>query len=136
MKMTMDEALGALEAVKAIYYEKNEDGSLKERVVPFGMKYRLIKIKEALEKETALFNPERESLIRKHGEEIEQDGQMLLKVKDAEMQDYIKEINDILLTQLEVEFPKLTAQDVEKLEEKEIDINEMYMRLLTTYVFA
>lgn len=135
MKLTMDEALGVLDAVKSVYYEKSEDGTLKERVIPFGLKYRLIKIKDAFEKDTALFNTEREALIKKYGEEFEQDGQQLLKVKDAEMQNFLKEISDILITEVDITYPKLTAQDVEKLEEKEIELNEIQMKLLTKFVF-
>lgn len=135
MKMTLDEALVVLDAVKSVYYEKGEDGSQKERVIPFGLKYRLIKIKDAFEKDTALFATEREALIRKYGEEVEQEGQQVLKVKDDELQNFLKEINDILLTEVEIDYPKLTLQDVEKLEEKEIELSEIHLKMLGKYVF-
>lgn len=145
MKLTMDEALVILDAVKAMYYDKvkTTDSEGKdvvvdaERVLPFGLKYRLTKIKETLEKETSLFTTEREALIRKYGEEVDQeDGQKLLKVTDENMATFSKEINEILMTELDTSLPKLTEQDVEKLEEKEIPLGEIHMRVLSKHMFA
>lgn len=131
VKMTVDEAVATYEAIRAIFYETTEDGSLVERLLPFGVKYKLSKIKDAFEKEYASYDAARVDLVKKYGEEV--DGAM--KVKEDEMQNFYKDFNDVLLTEVELSYPKLSESDCAKLEEKEIDLKEIYLKLLSKFVF-
>lgn len=134
-KMTVDEAVGTYEAVRAIFYEKSEDGGLKERLLPFGVKYKLSKIKEAFEKEYTSYNTAREELVKKYGEEVKQGEETLVQVKEEEKQNFFKDFNDVLLTKVELSYPKLSESDCAKLEEKEIDLSEVFLKLLAKFIF-
>ena len=134
-KMTVDEAVGTYEAVRAIFYEKTEDGGLKERLLPFGIKYKLSKIKEAFEKEYTSYNTAREELVKKYGEEVKQGEETLVQVKEEEKQNFFKDFNEVLLTKVELSYPKLSESDCLKLEEKEIDMSEVFLKLLTKFIF-
>lgn len=133
-KMTVDEAVATFEAIKAVYYETTPEG-LKERLMPFGVKYKLTKIKEAFEKEFNSYNAAREELVKKYGEEVEKEGNTFLQVKEEEKENFFKDFNDVLLTQVELSYPRLSESDCAKLEEKEIDLAEVYLRLLSKFVF-
>lgn len=134
-KMTVDEAVATYEAIKAIFYEKMEDGNLKERLLPFGIKYKLSKIKESFEKEYTSYNSAREELIKKYGEEIKQGEDTVFQVKEEEKQNFFKDFNEVLLTKVELSYPRLSESDCDKLEEKEIDMPEVLLKLLRKFIF-
>lgn len=117
--MTLGNAVSSLQAIEAILYDK--DG---ERKLPFKLRYKLIRIKDALAKEADLYEKERVDLITKMGEEVEENGQKVTKVVGENTKEFYKLLADVLNTEIEVSYNKLTEEDLAPIENLEIEMPE------------
>jgi len=136
VEITKNDILETYDAIKFLYYEAYNEKEIKERVLPFGIKYRLGDIKKTFEEASKEILNDKNDLVVKYGEEITQeDGTKIFKVKDSELENFYADYNEMLNSKKELAYVKLSKADVQKLEDREIDIPERYIEFLYKYVF-
>jgi hypothetical protein len=131
MEMNIGQVVASIQAVNAILYE----GS-KERKLPFKIKHRLTTIKKELSTDLDLYEKHRQVLVQKYGDNVEREGgESAIEVKDPEkLEQFYKEIEEVLKTVVEHNFKKLTQEELQPIEDIEIDITEMQLQALFTYL--
>lgn len=115
--------------------KKVQDGQLVNRKMSFRAKSRLIKAADKFQKELAPYEEERVALITKYGEPIEE-GKEPLKVKDENLKVFYEELGKILETKtgLNLDYCKLTEQDIEGIEGDDIDLTDEQVRVFVKYM--
>lgn len=137
--LTIGNALVALGAIEAVLTEKAEDGQVKERKLPFKVKLRLTRIKDILQKDTALYEQERQKLIQEYGDVTEKgegdEKQQVIEVKDPEkLQKFYEEMGKVLSTELDEDYIRLSTADLGLIEDLELDISENQIKAFLLYV--
>lgn len=128
--MKIGHVLVGVEAVNAVLYDEG-----KERKLPFKVKYKLIKMKEVLANELAVYEAERVKLVEEFGSEVEVDGEKTFKVEGEEaLKKFYKKLQEVLDTDVEANIPILTRKDLEPIEDIDIDITEEQMMVLLKYL--
>lgn len=129
--MRIGDAVVSLQAVNAIMYENGV-----ERRLPFKVKYKLSRIKEALLKEAQVYEDERVKLIEELGTDVERDGGEMVKevVEEENLKIFFDKVNEILETKIAGTIPKLTEEDLSPIEEIDIDISEVQMKAFFTFL--
>ena len=132
--MTIGHAILTLAAINAILFE---DGT-KPRKLPFKVKLGLSRTKESLEKEVKVYEDERVRLVNELGEETElPDGSKGLEVKDPEkIETFYKALEEILKTEIDTNYYKISAKDLALIEDVEIDITDAQIRAFYDYAIA
>jgi len=135
-KMNYDDAISTADAIKLIFYEVGENKKIQERIFPFGLKYKLIKIKSEFEKVLSDFIEAKNELIKKYGENFKDEkGEENIKVKESELEKFYIDYNELLKIEIELNYIRLNKIDLEKIKEKEIDIPESYIKFLIKFIF-
>lgn len=129
--MRIGDAVVSLQAVNAIMYDNGV-----ERRLPFKVKYKLSRIKEALLKEAQVYEDERVKLIEELGTDVERDGGEMVKevVEEENLKIFFDKVNEIMETKIAGTIPKLTEEDLSPIEEIDIDISEVQMKAFFTFL--
>lgn len=136
VEITKSDILETYDAIKILYYEAYNNSEIKERVFPFGVKYRLSNIKKVFEDASKEILNDQNQLIIKHGEEVTlEDGTKTYKVKQEELEQFYTEYNEMLSSKEELSYVRLSKDDTSKVEDKEINIPERHIFYLYKYVF-
>lgn len=127
--MNIGNVILTLAAINAVLYENG-----KERKLPFKVKLRLARIKEILEKDAKIYETERVRLVEEFGDKIEKDGNEVLEVNDPQkLEKFYTAIEEVLKTEINPEYVKLSQEDVALIEEIDIDITEAQIRAFFEY---
>lgn len=134
MEMQMREVLLLAQVTEALL-KKVEDGKLVNRKMSFKTKSRLIKASDKLTKELKPYEVERVELIKKYGEPIEE-GKEALKVKEENLKEFYEELAKVLdtMTELNLDYCKLSDADVDGIEGNDIDLPEDSIRTFAKYM--
>lgn len=129
--MRIGDAVVSLQAVNAIMYDNGV-----ERRLPFKVKYKLSRIKEALLKEAQVYEDERVKLIEELGTDVERDGGEMVKevVEEENLKIFFDKVNEIMETKIAGTIPKLKEEDLSPIEEIDIDISEVQMKAFFTFL--
>jgi len=129
--MTIGHAIVTTQAINAVL---NDNGQ--PRKLPFKIKLRLTRVKEALEKEAQAYEEERVRLVNEYGEETEApDGTKTIEVKDPEkIEKFYKDLEEVLKTEINPTYQRLSKEELKSIEELEIDITEPQIRAFFEYV--
>lgn len=130
MKMKLGNALVASAGIDAILMDAG-----KPRKMSFRVRARLSRINDILKKELDLYEAERVRLVKEFGEETEKDGEKVINVLDANLEDFYKELEKVLATELDVTYKKVTPEEFKDIEELDIDITDAQLKALFEYVF-
>ncbi len=123
--MNMGNVVLTLAAINAVMYENG-----KERKLPFRVKLHLSRTKEILEKEARVYESERVRLVNEYGDETTlENGAKSVEVKDPEKLDkFYKELEEVLKTEVDSEYFKLSQEDLALIEDIDIEITEPQIR--------
>ncbi len=134
MEMQMSEVLLIAQVTEALL-KKVVDGQLVNRKMSFKTKSRLIKASDKLTKELGPYEIERVELIKKFGEPIEE-GKEPLKVKEEHLKEFYEALGEILktTTELNLDYCKLTDEDVEGIEGDDINLQEDAIRAFQKFM--
>ena len=108
----------------------------KDRKISFRCRARLMRIRDLLRKEAEFYEQERIKLVKEFGEEVEKDGEKVINVADAKMEDFYKELEKVLTTEVDVTYKKLTAEEFKDIEELDITVSDQQLKSLFDFVFA
>ncbi len=127
--MNMGNVILTLAAINAVLHENG-----KERKLPFRVKHRLARVKEILEKEGRVYEAERVKLVEEFGDKTEIDGHETLEVKDPEkLEKFYAAMEEVLKTEVDEDYVKLSQEDMALIEEIDIDITEPQIRAFFEY---
>ena len=133
MTMNMGQAVMTLQAIDAILYEKGV-----ERKFSFKLRYKLYRIKEALQDETKKYESERITLIREYGDKVKKEGheEEILEVVDEEkLKAFYEKLEEVLSTEIEPQYTLLSEKELDAIDDFEIEINQPQMSALFEFVF-
>lgn len=130
MKMKLGNALVAAAGIDAILMDAGNP-----RKMSFRVRARLSRINDILKKELDLYESERVRLVKEFGEEVEKDGEKVINVLDANLEDFYKELEKVLATELDVTYKKVTPEEFKDIEELNIDITDAQLKALFEHVF-
>lgn len=119
--------MGAIDAILL------EDG--KDRKIPFRARARLMRIRDLLRGEASLYEQERVRLVKEIGVEIEKDGEKVVNVPDEKLDEFYKELEKVLATEVDVTYKKLTAEEFKDIEELDITVSDQQLKMLFAFVF-
>lgn len=88
-----------------------------EKNLAFNIKYKILRNKDLLEKDTIYFEQERARLVRELGEQTEEG---LFKVKAENVPEFNKELEKILRIEVEHKLLKLTPEDLDCIDESDL----------------
>lgn len=120
-KMTIGASIALNDVLTKILYEDPNAEKPMERDLPLNVKYKLQKSKGLFEKDYLFFEQERNNLIKKYG--AEKDG--VYSVSEEKLEDYKKDVLDVVKLEVEHELPKLKPEDVENIDVKGITTEEV-----------
>lgn len=131
--MTIGHAVLTLGAINAVMTENGQP-----RKLPFKVKLGLSRTKEILEKEVRIYEEERVRLVSEYGEEVDlPDGTKGTEVKDPEkIEKFYKALEEVLKTEIDADYYKIPAEDLELIEDMEVDITEPQIRAFYEYAVA
>lgn len=130
MKMKLGNALVASAGIDAILMDAGNP-----RKMSFRVRARLSRINDILKKELDVYEAERVRLVKEFGEEVEKDGEKVINVLDANLEDFYKELEKVLATELDVVYKKVTPEEFKDIEELNIDITDAQLKALFEHVF-
>lgn len=120
-KMTIGASIALNDILTKILYLDPDAEKPVERDLPLNVKYKLQKSKGLFEKDYLFFEQERNNLIRKYG--TEKDG--VVKVDDDKLDDYKKDVIEVVKLEVEHDLPKIKPEDVEDIDVKGITTEEV-----------
>lgn len=107
----------------------------KERKIAFGTRARLMRIRELLRGEAQIYEQERIRLVKEFGSEVEKDGEKVINVDDAKLDDFYKELEKVLGTEVDITYKKLTAEQFKDIEDLDIKVTDQQLKALFEFVF-
>jgi len=127
--MNMGHVILTLAAINAVMYEEG-----KERKLPLRVKMRLSRVKEILERDAKHYEAERVRLVTEFGDEIGEGEEKHLEVKDpVKLDKFYAGLEEILKTEIDPDYIKLSKEDLTLIEELDIDITEAQVRAFFEY---
>lgn len=127
--MNLGNALVAIGGIDAILTEKGSP-----RKISFRARARLSRIRDLLRKETELYEQERVRLVKEIGVEEERDGEKVINVPDEKMEEFYKELEKILVTEIDVNYKKMTPEEFKDIEELDINVTDAQLKGLFEFV--
>lgn len=106
------------------------------RKLPFGIKLKLVRIKEVLEKDLQMYEQERVRLVEEYGDDVELDnGEKGKEVRDPKkLPKFYEALEDILKSEVSATFPKITQKELQVLEDLELEISDVQIKAFFDYV--
>lgn len=120
VKMTIAASYTLYNTINQILYE---DDKKTERNINFGIKYKLLRSKDLLEKDVLFFENERNQLIRELGASDESSG--TIKVTDENMPKFQESLQKLLKIEVEHTLFKLKPEDMENIVGVNLDAQSM-----------
>lgn len=115
--MTTKFSLPALEVyLSDIFGEQAQEGKEQKtglllENIPQSTKHYLKRLGAKLQEEHKAYIDSRNALVTKYGEEVEQpDGNKITKVKDDNMQEFLKEVNELMQSSIEIDHTVMTEE--------------------------
>lgn len=126
----------ALEAIDAVLYETNDEGKGLRRL-PFKLRYKLTKIKDALQKDAEFAEEERIRLVHEFGTEVEVEGEKRVEIVDEEKRkEFFKAYNEVLFTDIDTVYQRIDDADLEPISEVAIDMTDPQMQVFMAFLVS
>ena len=129
MKMKLGNALVAAAGIDAILMEKGAP-----RKLSFRVRARLSRIRDLLKQELDLYEQERVRLVTEYGKEEEKDGEKVINVLEEKLEDFYKELEKVLATEVEITYKRVTPEEFKDIEELDIDVTDAQLKALFEFV--
>jgi len=129
VKINIGACITLYNILNKILFDNTDPKNPVEREIPFNVRYKLQRVLAIVEKDYLFFNDERNKFIDDMG--VLDEGKNLKRVPDEKIPEFKEALMKILKTQITHDFYKLKPEDLETINVKDVNTDEMNIFIMT-----